>query len=223
MPAATREPRAPTKRASTSPQPKKKAARRRNATGVQLGEDEVRSRILQAGAMVFAQSGVRAASVEDILLVSGISRRTFYRFYEGKEDVMLALYNLGTEGLLGACRFAVASTHDPLLRFERCIDAHLQNARGLARLIFVLGGEAQHHESPLYVRRREVHDQLVQLLAHAPGMPALDELMVRAMILALEGVVRFMLEQGDEGRSVSSSELARAKKMLLQLCSGALA
>ena len=53
---------------------------------------------------------------------------------------MLALYRLGTERLLQACRVALEEESDPLRQAERCIDAHLQTAREQARLVFVLGG-----------------------------------------------------------------------------------
>src|SRR5690349_11421784 len=72
------------------------------ASGVQLGEAAVRSAILQGAATVFAKHGARAASVEDILAAAKLSRRTFYRFYQSKEDVLLALYRVGTAGLLEA-------------------------------------------------------------------------------------------------------------------------
>ena len=50
--------------------------------------------ILKGAAGVFAKRGVRAASVEDILKAAGISRRTFYRFYKNKEDVLSAMSKL---------------------------------------------------------------------------------------------------------------------------------
>lgn len=211
------------RRAVTTPKkPAKNATKRRGATGVQLGEDTARSRILQGAAQVFAERGARLASVENILLRSGISRRTFYRFYESKEDVMLALYKLGTEGLLTACRSAMTHRQGPMQRFEQCINAHLRNARAMPRLIFVLGGEAQHYESPLHARRREVHSQLVEFLLTAECASTHDELTVRTLILALEGVVRFMLENGDEGRTVSAKSLADTKRVMMRLCSVAL-
>lgn len=203
--------------AKRKPAATKKRARPRGPTGVQLGEDTARSRVLQGAAAVFAEQGARLSSVEDILLASGVSRRTFYRFFESKEDVLLALYRVGTEGLVAACRFAVAQTPDRASRFERCVDAHLRNARGLGRLVFVLGGEAQHHESPLHARRMQVHDELVALLTAEPNPTTTDALAARTMILALEGVVRFVLQNGDEGRHVSEAALAEARRVMMKL------
>src|SRR5690606_5973573 len=95
----------------------------------QLGDLGARTRILQGAAYVFASVGVRAASVEDVLKASGVSRRTFYRFYENKESVMVALYRMGTDALLGACAVAVSEGATPLARVTGCVDAHLRNAR----------------------------------------------------------------------------------------------
>src|SRR5690349_4503124 len=111
-----------TRRLATKP-------RARGASGVQLGEESARALILTGAAGVFAELGVRAASVEDILKVSGISRRTFYRFYQSKEDVLDALYRFGTDELLAGCRAAVAQESDPLRQIQQCIEAHLRNAR----------------------------------------------------------------------------------------------
>jgi len=204
--------------------PKRRAATEGPGTpGIQLGEDTVRAMVLQGGAAVFAELGVRAASVEDILKAARISRRTFYRFYDGKEDVMVALYRLGTEALLQACRIAVAEETDPLRQIERCIDAHLVTASGLGRLIFVLGGEAQRHESALHPRRMEVHEELAALLAGSSTTRRIDPLLFRGVLLALEGVTRIVLAEGDEGRAVSDFALKRVRRIMMRIATSALA
>lgn len=182
--------------------------------------------ILQGAAQVFAERGVRVATVEDILRAAHVSRRTFYRMYEGKEDVMVALYRLGTERLLEACRAAVREEPDPLKLLARCIDAHLRTAREQGRLVFVLGGEAQRQESLLHARRIEVHETLTALLwqgAAAHFRPAPDPLLFRALLLALEGVTRLALERGDEGRAVTEASLERARRIMTRLATAALA
>lgn len=182
--------------------------------------------VLQGAAKVFAERGVRIAGVEDILDASRISRRTFYRVYSSKEDVLLALYRIGTERLLDACRSALEEESDPLRIVERCIDAHLQTARAQTRLVFVLGGEAHRHESLLHERRIEIHEALASMLAlrakaslpHAP-----DIMLFRAILLALEGVVRLILEQGDEGRHVPEDSFERARAVMLRVATAAIA
>jgi AcrR family transcriptional regulator len=59
-----------------------------------------RERILAAVADVCSASGYVAMSVEDIVVASGVSRRTFYDNFRGKEDVYLAAYDEATKQLL---------------------------------------------------------------------------------------------------------------------------
>lgn len=201
------------------------AAKRRGVPGVRLGEAVVRAMILQGAAKVFAARGVRLAGVDDILEASRISRRTFYRVYESKEDVLLALYRLGTERLVEACRAALDHDDDLLRQAERCIDAHLQTAREQPRLVFVLGGEAQRQESLLHARRIEVHEALASMMharAEASLPRAPDILLFRALLLALEGVTRLMLEEGDEGRHVTSESLERARRVMLRVATASI-
>lgn len=189
----------------------------RNETGVQLGEDVARNMIIAGAARVFTAKGLRAATVEDLLEAANVSRRTFYRLYQSKDDVALALYNFGTHGLIESWRRAIAASKDPIEQFTKCIDAHLKNAATVGRLIFVLGGEASRQESPLHARRMEVHDELVEMLREHPDTAKLDPLLVRTTILALEAITRQVLTDGDEGRKVSPAMLARARKVMVHL------
>ncbi|MCW2994286.1 MAG: TetR/AcrR family transcriptional regulator [Conexibacter sp.] len=59
-----------------------------------------RERILAAVADVCSAAGYVAMSVEDIVVTSGVSRRTFYDNFRGKEDVYLAAYDEVTQQLL---------------------------------------------------------------------------------------------------------------------------
>jgi AcrR family transcriptional regulator len=200
--------------------------RRAREPGVQLGEEVVRNMVLFGATRVFAEHGLRAASVEHILEAAGIARRTFYRVFRSKEDVAVALYRIGTDSLLESCQRAVASERDPLKQVERCIDVHLANARALGRLMFVLGGEAQRPESPLHARRVEVQSAIAFMLQ--PGQDAaagapLDPLLLRGLILALEAVTRIVLTEGDEGRRVTQASIDRARRVMVRLATAALA
>ncbi len=208
-----------TKRAS-------KTGRVRPAPGVQLGEQTARAMVLQGAARLFSELGVRAPSVEDLLAASGISRRTFYRLYDGKEAVLAALYELGTEQLVDECRLAMRQESELLRQVERCIDAHLTNARHYGRLVFVLGGEAQRQESALHARRMQVHDQIAEMLAESAASQlagGVDRLLLCGLLLALEGVTRIVLTEGQEGRQISDAALRRARKVMLRMASAALA
>jgi AcrR family transcriptional regulator len=178
--------------------------------------------ILQGAAIVFADKGFRASSVEDILVAGNISRRTFYRLYKSKEEVASALYQIGTNRLLEGCKAAIREESDPLRQIERCIDAHLENAGAFGRLVYVLGGEAQARESLLYAQRMETHRALVSALIEGASARRVDPLVFQALIIALEGVVRVVLETGDEGRRVSSAALDRARRVMKRMVAATL-
>ncbi len=202
------------------------ARKSKGVTGVQLGEDVVRAMVLQGARKVFAARGIRDPGIDDILLASRVSRRTFYRVFKNKEEVLLGLYRIGTELLVDRCRAALEEEADPLRQVERCIDAHLQTAREQPRLVFVFGGEAQHHESLLHARRAEVHEVLANMMASRAraSLPvAPDVLLFRAILLALEGVTRLVLQDGDEGRKVPEEDFERARNVMLRIATAALA
>ena len=193
------------------------------ATGVQLGSDVARNMIMLGATRVFVVKGFRNVAVEDLLEAAQVSRRTFYRFFKSKDDVALAMYTLGTSSLLEACRRAIAKDHDLINQLERCIDLHLSNARGMGRLVYVLGGEAQSLESPLYTRRMEVHDLLAAMFRDANPDAKVDLLIVRTLVIALEQITRHVLEEGDEGRRVTEASIARARAVMMRIATATVA
>lgn len=197
------------------------AAKARGATGVQIGEAQARGMVMQGAAMVFYAKGARAASVEDILEAARISRRTFYRLYESKDDVLLALYKFGTDRLITECERVAKEKTDPIDIVTGFIEAHLRNAGQLGRMVFVLGGEASRQESILHPARMEAHAKLVEILMAT--MPPHDQLLTRGLVLALEGVVRMMLEECDEGRKVTPAALSRARRVMMRMATASIA
>jgi AcrR family transcriptional regulator len=84
-----------------------------------------RQRILAAVADVCSSEGYVAMSVEDIVVASGVSRRTFYDNYRGKEDAFLAAYDEVSAQLLGQVREAYDSADGLVDRARECLRALL--------------------------------------------------------------------------------------------------
>jgi AcrR family transcriptional regulator len=85
-----------------------------------------RERILDATLAVASAAGYEAMSVEDIVSVAGVSRRTFYDYYRNKHEAFLDCYERVAMGLLGA----VGDAYDPevplALRGELCLRAAME-------------------------------------------------------------------------------------------------
>lgn len=63
-------------------------------------EENQRQRIVDAVADVVSLTGYHAMSVEEIVAVAGVSRRTFYDKFHSKEDAFLAAYDAISKELL---------------------------------------------------------------------------------------------------------------------------
>jgi AcrR family transcriptional regulator len=170
-----------------------------------------RSAILAAAQKVFSQHGIDATRVEDILLAANIARRTFYKYFAGKEDVLAALYEIWTGEILRAVEEARARKPDsPLAGIRAGVDIFLGFYRASPRALRELVGLAMRADSPLAARRAWLRAQIVRLLddaVFALDGRRLDHFLYHGLISALEGI---SLELGGPGTTEADVERARA-------------
>jgi AcrR family transcriptional regulator len=72
-----------------------------------------RRRLLECSLTAFTRRGYAATRVDDICAEATISRATFYRYFEGKEEVFDALIDLMSSEVLDAAAHLGAVTPDP--------------------------------------------------------------------------------------------------------------
>ncbi len=161
---------------------------------------------------VFAKRGFAATRVEDVLAEAGVARRTFYRYFTSKEDVLAAVYELATSELVRAIDDASESSRDPLggvrAGVELYLDFHVENA-GLLR---VLLEQSVRSDSPLAGHRRRFRARMLKVLVRAAesrGVAPLDGFTYVALVSALEGVALELLEG-----AASDLDVSRAKKAI---------
>jgi AcrR family transcriptional regulator len=177
----------------------------------------LRSRIIGKAAGVFGKLGAADSTVEDILRAAGVSRRTFYKFFQSKEDVLDALHEIGCNMLIGAARQVATMPGQPLERVERGIDAYLQYHVSVgADVMFVVQGESMRAGSKLGPRRRAFLDTIVSLLNEEVTKvsgEAVDPLLLRSLLVAIEGVSMMMRAEAPRG----TFDVERAKRIMLRL------
>lgn len=99
---------------------------------------EKRDRILRAALEVCAQRGVAAARMEEIAARAGVSKGTLYRFFESKEDLLLATILASYEQGLKHVDADLQGGRDPRDRLARLCN-------GLADVLVQVGAHARVH------------------------------------------------------------------------------
>jgi len=177
-----------------------------------------RNAILEAATRVFAKRGIQNVSVEELLKESGVSRRTFYQYFDGKEGVIEAVYEISCAILVEAIRAAARKHTDVNERMEAIVDVYLSfnKSRSSGAMLRVLEAEALRSER-LGPRRLEIIDTVgAELVRHLDGSP--DPLVTHAVACALEAIsYRVHLE------GTNDASLARAKQAMLRVLTATLA
>ncbi|HEY8078253.1 MAG TPA: helix-turn-helix domain-containing protein [Labilithrix sp.] len=168
--------------------------------------------ILAAAAGVFGRLGYAATRVEDILGAAGIARRTFYKRFKSKDEVLAAVYELATSELLRAVRDAGRGSGDRLTAIRGGLDVYLDYHVDNGPLVRVLTEQAMRAGSPLHTARERFRRDLVRLLDEAVREDLgekNDPLLYLALLSALEGVSLELL-----GKSGGKREVERARAVM---------
>jgi AcrR family transcriptional regulator len=216
-------PRAAQRRPGRSPRKTEPAAESRasepaaTGNGKRLDAYSLRSRIVGKAAGVFGKRGAADTTVEDILRAAGVSRRTFYSFFESKEDVLDALHEIGCNMLIGAARQVATSPGAPLERLKRGLEAYLDyHVTVGANVMHVVQGESMRSGSKLGPRRRAFLDTMVGILGdeaeNATGL-RVDPLLLRSLLVAVESVSLMLRTESENG----DFDLERAKHVMLRV------
>lgn len=132
-------------------------------------EDDQRLRILIGVADAMADAGYVSTPVAAILRASGVSRETFYRFYDDKLAAFLAAFDLVSEVLLLELATTIAEQGAPLDRVERGLSRYLRSIadhRPYARLFLV---ESYAAGPEAIVRKQGVQQRIADELATILG------------------------------------------------------
>jgi AcrR family transcriptional regulator len=184
-------------------------------------ESPLRKRILSGASSVFGRLGYGATRVEDIVQASGISRPTFYKVFDSKDDVFLALSARHHRTIRERLRQAYASSDDPLEQLERALESFLRWRAELGPVGRVLDLEARSPGTLLQGQRRRTLNHAVALVQagvkRAGGQP-IDPVLLRALIAGTENIADELFVTGE----VSENLLQRAKALVMRLHLGVL-
>lgn len=189
------------------------------------GDDRERA-ILAAFEGLLAERPLHAISIDDIARGAGISRPTFYFYYESKDAVLLSLLDrMVEEARQGRASGVVAAVDDPVGAWRAAIGAYYRTFRE-HRAVTLAGADARVTNPEARALWSRVMEGLVEETARAieaerargaapPGVPA------RELAVALNWMNERVLHTTFAGEAPTIAE-ARVVEVLLEIWLGAI-
>jgi AcrR family transcriptional regulator len=170
-----------------------------------------------AAGPVFATRGLESTTVEDLLHAAGISRRSFYLHFHGKDEVLAELYRAATEALVVTVSARVAESASASDALRAVVDVFIDLHLSQSRLIALLQYEAARPESPLAALHDDCEQRIASIICKATG--ASDELAVMPVVWLLERASAWLLRAG----APDCRELERVRELMHEVSQGMLA
>ena len=123
-----------------------------------------RAQILVEAAAAFGAKGLADTAVEDVLRASGVSRRTFYRFFRNKDELFDELAETAAMIFLQSMRTAAALGKTPLDKLSNCVEVWLRAPETAGPIFHVIAAEAAKPGSRLSAHRRHAIEALITML-----------------------------------------------------------
>lgn len=106
---------------------------------------KMRRRLIESAVLVFAEKGVDASIIDDVILTAGVARGTFYNYFNSNKELLIAVNEELANELLTLVEAQVVVIDDPALRVATGILLFLEAAHQyplLARFVYRVGFEA---------------------------------------------------------------------------------
>lgn len=155
-----------------------------------------RTQILIHAMSVFNQQGLEETSVQDLLHAASISRRTFYKYFTSKLDVLEDIYVLASRVLLARFEAELPTTRTREDLLERFVQISFDYQFSVGRIVGIMMEEALRSASPLARHRQQMQDKVVVLLQREfsrLGLPAQEYWRLQGLLWALEGASLHLL------------------------------
>jgi AcrR family transcriptional regulator len=166
-----------------------------------------------------AQKGYAAATIDDIVRGAGVSKKTFYEHFKGKQACFLAAYEAASDELYARVREAHSRPGGWLERTRAGIAAYLRwlaAEPALARVFLIEVAAAGPRAAAQRERLRDRYAELLQQLqdearAEIPSLPRLPIDIFHATVAAVDELVVRRI------REASAEDLPRLEPVLLYL------
>lgn len=153
---------------------------------------QTRQRIVDAGLALFLDKGVEATTLDEVAAAADISRRTFFSYFDSKDEIVMAWQDGAREALCAAVA-AAAPGHGP---FEAARIALVQLAPLFATHNFVLLDKLMRSSPTLKARKQMHYEEQERALAETmiECWPSLPQWQLKATAMMTMGALRLAVE-----------------------------
>ncbi len=134
----------------------------------------MRQRLIETALLVFAEKGVRATVIPDVVAAAEVSQGSFYNYFRTNEELLAAVALELSDSMIAAIEGVVADIANPALRVATGVRFYLHMARNnrlLARFIAACGAQALDGRGGIMV----LPDDLAEGLKHGDFVfPSVD-------------------------------------------------
>ncbi|ALX16536.1 TetR family transcriptional regulator [Burkholderia cepacia JBK9] len=116
--------------------------------------ERMRARLIESAMLVFAEKGIGASVIQDVIAAADVSQGTFYNYFRTNEELLEAVTQELNDELLRLIETVVGAYEDPARRIACGVRMFLYAARAyplLARFISAAGVHAVGPSSLIYV------------------------------------------------------------------------
>lgn len=167
-------------------------------------DSEHRVRLLQAMAALAGARGYAGITIADIVREAGVSKRTFYEHFDGKEACFLALYRAASGAALRVLREAVSADKPWQLQVESALSSYFAHMAADPQVLKMLFVEIHQLGEPGALLRREVMQQMVDFMlstvqpGNGPVPGAAPVVLTSTMAMAAVGGINELILQAIE-------------------------
>lgn len=166
--------------------------------GRKPGRSFARTEILLHAMSVFNQRGLEDTSVQDLLDAANISRRTFYKYFSSKLEVLEHIFALCSRVLIARFETELPQTQSRAELIRCMLTIAFDYQFSLGRIIGMMMEEATRSASPLARHRLEMQQKLVMLLElhlERLGLSVPPQYRLMGLFWAVEGASLQILTQ----------------------------
>jgi len=182
---------------------------------------DTRATILWQSAKVFSSHGLKSCRIEDILVASNVSRRTFYKYFKNKEDILSELFNVASRLVMDIILVTLKKDDLPPAKLEKGISVFIDLLLTVGPLGNFLLSESMRLESPLAKKRIELYDQItstMMLVINSYYQVDLDRMLFQTLIYSVVGTAIHLYQETE----MNDDDRLRAKKALMTMASASI-